>query len=124
MAEVGVAAGAEDFGAAHAVAEVGLGADVFLGKGLEEAGPAGAGIEFGISGEEGEVAADAGVNAGFFVVVESAAEGAFRAFAAGDDVLFGSELLAPFGVGFDDFVLHLEVGGASVFTGEPDFNGF
>ena len=104
VAEVGVAAGAEGFFADHAVAGIFFGDDVFRGDGLEKAGPAGAGVKFGVGAEEREVAADAVVDPGLLAVVEGAAERALGAFAAGDGVDFAvAELFAPLGVGFDDF---------------------
>ncbi len=59
MAEVGVAAAAGNFGAGDAEGAVDFLDDIFLGDGLIEAGPAGAGIEFGGGVEESGVAADA-----------------------------------------------------------------
>src|SRR5690242_15440038 len=108
---MGVTTGAKDFDAVHAVAAVFDVGDVLFGEWLEEAGPAGAGVEFCVGGKQGQAAADAGVDAGLFVVVENAAEGALGAFAAGYVVLLLSQLPAPCFVAFDDFVDGLKRGG-------------
>ncbi len=98
-----VAKRAEDFGAAHAVAGVGMADDVFFGDRLEEAGPTGAGIEFGFRRKQGQTTTDADVNAGFMVVVKRAAKSWFGPFAASDAVLFWRQLLFPFFVAFNYF---------------------
>jgi hypothetical protein len=51
VAEVGSAVVACDFGAAHPEEVVVFGGDVLIGDGLEEAGPACAGLEFGVGAE-------------------------------------------------------------------------
>src|ERR1700678_2457155 len=75
MAEMGVAAGAENFGAFHAEAIVGARGDIFRRDGPEEAGPARAGIELRARFEKRQGAADAVVDAVFVVVVEDPAKG-------------------------------------------------
>ena len=45
MAQVAIAAGAEDFGAGHAVAFVRIGGRILLGLGLKKAGLAGTEVE-------------------------------------------------------------------------------
>jgi hypothetical protein len=102
VAEVGFAATAGYFGAGHAEGSVGGLNNIFFGDGLVEAGPAGAGIEFGGGVEESGVAADAaenslGVIVGIFVGV-----GTLGAFVTRDFVGVGGKLFAPFGVGLDD----------------------
>src|SRR5262245_59964727 len=62
VAQVAVAPGAEDFGSAHAMAAVGFGRDILGAHRLEEAWPAGAGVELGGRGEERQLAAYAGVD--------------------------------------------------------------
>jgi hypothetical protein len=104
VAEVGIAPRTDDFRARHAVAAVDDRFDIFLRHRLEETWPAGAGIEFRVRFEQGQVTADAVVDAILVVIVEHAAEGLFGAFAARDPVLFTGELLLPFLVGFDDFL--------------------
>jgi hypothetical protein len=101
-----IAAGADDFHPHHAVAAIHDGLHIFLCHGLEKTGPAGAGIELRPGGKEGQVAADAVIDAGLVIVVENAAEGRLRALAARDAVLLVGELLLPFFVGFDD-LLHV-----------------
>ena len=48
VAEVSIAAGAEDFDASHAMTAVFVGGDIFLREWLEEAGPTCAGIELSV----------------------------------------------------------------------------
>lgn len=119
MAEVPVAASAQNLRPPHAVADVGVGGDVFLRNGLEEAGPARAGIELGVGGEERQVAADAGVDAGLLVIIEGSAEGAFGPLAARDLVLFLGQLRPPLLVGLDDFVHGLKLGRFAVLVEQP-----
>src|SRR5580658_6807786 len=69
MAEMGVAAGADNLGANHAVAAVGDGLDIFRRDGLKEAGPAGAGIKFRAGGKQRQIATDAMINALPVVIV-------------------------------------------------------
>ena len=63
--------------------------DVLGIDGLEEAGPAGAGLELRVAREEGEAAEAAGVGAVLFVVEEEAAAGALRAVVEEDAALLG-----------------------------------
>ena len=100
--EVAVAAGAEDLDPPHAVAAVLFGDDVLVGDRLEEARPAGAGIELRVRGEERQTAADAGVDALPLVVEERAAERPLGALAARDLELLAGQQLAPLGVGLLD----------------------
>ena len=111
MAEMRIAAGADDLVSDHAMAAVGDGLNIFRGHGLEEAGPASPGIELRVGGKERQVAANAVINTILVVVVEEPAEGALRAFAARDAILLLGELLLPFLVGLDDF---LHGGGGAV----------
>src|SRR5262249_19027763 len=93
VAEVSAAAGAEDLGALHAVGAVGVLVDVGGVKGLEEAGPAGAGVELGVALEERQAAEAADVDAVELVVGEVAAEGRLGALGEDDLGLVGGELL-------------------------------
>jgi hypothetical protein len=115
VSEVSIAAGAEDFDAKHSERSVGFEPDIFVIEGLEEGWPSGAGFEFGIGFEEGQIASDAVVDAGFFVFEMSSAECGFGAFVTKDFVLLVGELLFPFFVGFDDFIF--AIGG---FIGDGD----
>ena len=99
VAEVGVAVLADDLGAAHEEAVVGAQLDVLEVGRLGEAGPAGAGVELGVGGEELGAAADAAVHAGGLLVDVGAGEGALGAGLAGDLVLLRRQLLAPLLVG-------------------------
>eukprot|EP01025_Chloroclados_australasicus_P065450 TRINITY_DN8919_c0_g1_i4.p3 TRINITY_DN8919_c0_g1~~TRINITY_DN8919_c0_g1_i4.p3 ORF type:complete len:359 (+),score=80.99 TRINITY_DN8919_c0_g1_i4:28-1077(+) len=97
VAEVAVAASAEDLGADHAVAGVFLDVDVLVSDGLEEAGPARAAGELGVAGEERELAAGTGVDAVLFVIEQRAAEGGLGAGVAEDLVGLGAQPLLPLG---------------------------
>src|SRR5690606_4298232 len=103
VAEVGVADIAQHFGADHAVRGVAFFAHPGRIDGFEIAGPAAAGIELGVGGEQGGAAAHAAVYAVGGGVPVTAGEGAFGAFLAHHGVFFGRELGAPFGVGFAYF---------------------
>lgn len=91
VAEVGVGLLGTDFGADHAVAGVGQFDDGLRINGAEEAGPAGAGIEFVGGAEEGLARDDVDVDARFFVVPVGVAKGRFGPAFAGDVVLEGGE---------------------------------
>ena len=82
---------------------------------LPEARPAGAGVELRLGGEEGQVAAHAGVGALRVVVPVRAREGALGALLARDVELLGREDLLPLVFGLDDPV----VGGGGVAWTEP-----
>src|SRR5262245_498864 len=98
MTEVGIAAGAQNLHPSHPVAPVLFGDDVLAGDRLEEAGPAGAGVELRVRGEEREPAADARVDALPLVVEQRPAEGPLGGLPSGDLELFAREELSPFGV--------------------------
>ena len=98
MAEVGVTAGATDLAADHAVAAVGVHRDRFGVDTFPEAGPARAGIKFGIRGEKVGTTTDARIGAPALVVPIGARKGPFGAALAGDAVLLGGEALAPLGI--------------------------
>src|SRR6056297_3693690 len=96
MAEVGVAVGAEQFRAAHAVGVV----EALLDAGVLElrvvAGPAAAGVEFGARVEQRMITADAVVDAFFEMLVVLAAERPFGARLAGHPKGLVIQLLTPF----------------------------
>ena len=99
---MGFTAAAGNFCARDAEGAIDFFDDIFFGDGLIEAGPAGAGIEFGGGVEKSGVTADAaenslGVIVGIFICVR-----ALGAFVARDFVGVGGKLLAPFGVRLDD----------------------
>lgn len=96
------AAAAGNFGARDAEGAVGFLGDIFFGDGLIEAGPAGAGIEFGRGVKKSSVTADAAEYAGRVIVGIFVGVGALGAFAARDFVGVGGKLFAPVGVGFDN----------------------
>src|SRR5205085_11413921 len=103
VAQMGVATGATRFGPAHAICSVCMLSDAFLIRGSVEAGPAGSGIEFCFRIEQRCAARDTVIHSRFMVVPVLARKGALRTRLAGDLVLFGSQLLAPFGFGLGDF---------------------
>ena len=92
VAEVAVAARAQDLDAHHAVAAIRLGRDVLVGDRLEEARPAGARIELGVRREQRQPAADARVDAAALVVEQRAAERPLGAVRARHGELLGREL--------------------------------
>ena len=104
VAQVGVAQAAQDFGAVHEEAVVGLGVDVFGGDGRGVAGPAGAGIELGGGAEERVAAADAAVESGGFRLIVGAGEGRVGGAAARGPILLRGELAAPVAVGMRDLL--------------------
>ncbi len=101
---MGVAAGAEHLGPAHAESVIGLDGDVLLRDRLVKTRPAGTGIELGTGIKQRRAATDTAVHAGLVVVPKLAAEGALGAFLAGNIELFLGELLFPVGIGFLDLV--------------------
>ena len=69
-----IAAGAADLGAHHAVAGVAHEGDMIAVDGVEEARPAGAGLELGARIEQGQPAEAAAIGALLLGLVEDAAE--------------------------------------------------
>src|SRR5579883_1528488 len=69
---------------------------------LIEARPAGAALELGLGGEQGQVAAGAGEDALAVLVQERAGPGALGALVAQDLILLRGELGAPLGIGLLD----------------------
>ena len=103
MAEVCVAGVADGFDALQEGRAVEAASDDAGRDGLGEGRPASAGFEFLRSVEEQSVAADTGIETGLEDAAHFGAEGAFGAGLAGYLILSGSQLAAPFGVGFGDF---------------------
>ena len=77
MTQMAVAVGAEDFSSVHAVRGVFFGFNVLFICWSEEAGPARAGVKFGVRGEEFAAALGAEIRAFFFVVEQFSGEGRF-----------------------------------------------
>ena len=107
VAEVAVAASAKHLNPVHAVAVVGTGPDVFLVDGLEETGPAGAGIELVVGLEEREATSNTEIGAVHVVIVEPATECGFGASPAQDFVLLRGQNLLPLGLGAHHLILSL-----------------
>ncbi len=106
MAEMSIADIAGNFSAHHTVATVGYFPYIGRIDGSEVAGPAAAGIEFCIGGEQRRVTAYAGVGARFVVVPIATGECGFGMRLAGYAVIECIELTAPLGIGFYDFVFY------------------
>ena len=101
VAEMAAAAAAMNFGAQHAEGAVlGLADGVF--ERLVEARPAGAALEFGLGGEQRQVAAGAGEDALAVLLQQRARARALGALLAQDFILLRRQLRAPFGVGLFD----------------------
>ena len=77
------------------VAAIFLGGDGSRADPLPETRPAGAGIEFGVGTEQGDVTADAVIHTAILEIPVSASEGPFRASPASHLELFRSQLLTP-----------------------------
>lgn len=103
VAEMAVAAVADDFGSDGEEASVWFFADVIFLDWFPVTWPAGAGFIFGFGAEEGQVAGNAEVGSFFFVVPIESGEGAFGSFLSNDSVLFFGQELLPFRFEFDDF---------------------
>src|SRR5271157_6273101 len=101
---MGVAAGATRFGAGHAVAAVGVFADVLAVGGGVETRPSGARIEFRFRAKKQRATADAVIRPVIVFVPVLAGEGGFGATLAGNLVLLGRQLLLPLLVGLLDLV--------------------
>src|SRR5690606_22941253 len=95
MAQMGVADVAKDLGTHHAMAGVRFFAYVFGVERLEIAGPATTGIEFGIRGEEGGLAAYTAIDAWAEGIPVATGARAVSPFATGDVGLFGRRLGRP-----------------------------
>src|SRR6185436_13258267 len=95
VAEMRVAGGAAHLDPAHAVAVVDLGLDRILLRRLEEAGPAGAGVELRVRAEELRPARAAAEHAVLLDEVEVARPGRLGGRAAKDRVAVRVELLPP-----------------------------
>ena len=74
MAQVGVATGAQNLRPAHPKAVILVHGHVFPGDRLEEAGPAGAGVELRFRSEQRQPATNAIINAGLVLVIKRAAK--------------------------------------------------
>ena len=102
MTQVSAAAHTVNFGAHHAVAQIGFGADVLVSNWLKEAWPARPGVKLGIRSEEGKAATHARIDTDLVVVVKYAAVSSFRALGPSDSVLLRRELCPPLFIGLDD----------------------
>src|ERR1700732_4113774 len=99
------AAGATRLGAIHAIAGVGVFADVLAVGGGEEARPSGSRIKFCFRAKEQCATADAVVCPVVVLVPVLAGESALGAAAAGYLILLRSKLLLPLRFGLGDLVI-------------------
>ena len=106
MAEVSAAGTALHFGAAHAVAAIFFGVDVFGLDWLIKARPSGARFELGVRVEQLIPARHALVHALFFRHGVFSGEWPLRSFFPTDVKLFGSQFLFPFFIRLNHFVFH------------------
>src|SRR5712691_10375057 len=110
MAEMGLAGGAAHFRSAHEQrAVLMLGHRALVGGGVE-ARPARTRSEFGVGSEQRVAAAYAHVHAFALLIEIGPGPRPLGAVLAGHMILLGSELFAPFGVGFLDLGTRFEHG--------------
>src|SRR5580698_1017629 len=103
-----VALAADYLFADHSVADVSLDFHIVFVYWFVKAGPAGAGVKYGIRRKERVAAADAAVGSrrgGVFVLAGKRRLGALL---AGHMVFIRRELLFPFGIGFLDLIGHMQ----------------
>src|SRR5262249_12778330 len=103
MAEMRAARGATDLGAAHEPRTILVFADGVRFGWRTEAGPAGAGIEFGFRPKQWRTATHAVEHALTLFAVERMRERGLGAVLTRDAVLLGVEQLSPLFVGLGDF---------------------
>jgi len=123
MAKMATTAGAENFRAIHAEGSVGMLLDVLLGKGLEEAWPAGARVELGIGGKEREGTSGAEIDPVLVIIEEVAAEGRLGSLGAENAIGGGAELLFPRSISFDDAGRLHDRARLAIGANESDRNG-
>src|SRR5579883_675744 len=104
MAEMAGTFGAQDLGADHAVAVVGLLIDMALLRGLRKARPAAAGIEFGVGLEQHLAAAGADIAARALLMLILAGERPFGRLFAQHRILHRCQLAPPFLLALGDLV--------------------
>src|SRR6202795_5257485 len=105
VAQMRIAAGATRLGASHAIAGVGMYADVLAVGGGEEARPSVSRIKFCFRAKKQCAAADAVVGPVVVFVPVLAGESALGAAAAGHLILLRSKLLLPLSFGLGDLVV-------------------
>ena len=103
MSEMGIAMGANDLVANHAMAGIAVHGDALGIKGSPETRPSGARLEFGFRAEERLPTTNAVVGALSFAVPIFSGERRLGAFLPGNRVLFGRESRAPFVFGMSNF---------------------
>ena len=91
-----IATAAHHFGAAHQMAVVGFGLDVFVYGRLPETGPARSGVELMIGTEQLGTTAHAAVYALVVVIPQCAGKSGLGAFLTGDAILLRRQSLLPF----------------------------
>src|ERR1700730_13281764 len=103
-----IAAGATRLGGSHAIAGVGMFADVLAVGGGEEARPSGSRIKFCFRAKKQCATADAVVRPVVVFVPVLAGEGALGAAAAGHLILLRGQLPLPLAFGLGDLVILTE----------------
>ncbi len=84
------------------MAQIGFGADVFVGDRLEKARPTGPGVKLRVRAKERKSAAHARIDASLMVIMEYSTERPLGSLCSSDRVLFGCKLRPPFFFGLDD----------------------
>src|SRR5690606_723041 len=102
VAQMRVAHIAQYLGADHAVAGVGFFTHFGRVERLKVAGPAAAGVEFGVGRKQRGTATDTAIDAGCEGVPVAAGERAFGALASNDVIFFGRQERLPFLFGTGD----------------------
>jgi len=104
VAQVGVALGAQNFGALHQEAVVGFGGDVLFRRGRRETGPSAAGIELLVGAEQFGTAADTTIHPGLVIVPVPSGKCALGALFTRHGELLGRQFALPFGIAFYNLV--------------------
>jgi hypothetical protein len=107
VSQMGIALGAADFGAHHAVGRVPVFHDASFFGGLVETRPAGAGVELGIRIKQRSAAANAVIHTRFFRVPVLARKGTLGPSFTSHMILLGRELLFPLSFRLRDFFCRL-----------------
>ena len=106
VALVRPAHGTMNLRASHEEAAILFGLDVPLVNWFVEAWPTRTGVELRLGAKERRAAANAAIDAFFFVVPVPARKSPLGAFLPRDSVLLGSKLLTPFFVSLSHFIYH------------------
>src|SRR6185312_4138911 len=103
VSQVSIAFCATYFVSGHAVSQIDVRSDVFLGDRLPETGPSRAGFKLCIGGKQSVAAAYTTVESVFVIVPVFTSEGAFRTRMASHGILFRRQLGLPLRVRLHNF---------------------